>query len=206
MLGIKKRINLLICQVKWRRNNSHNKTYLDRFPVLTDRICIGNGSYGPVCIVSACKSPHLTIGSYVSIAQDVTFIISAGHRYDCFSTYPFHVMNNLATFEAVEKGGITVGDDVWIGFGATVMDGVTVGRGAIIGARAVVTHDVAPYEIVAGVPAKRIGVRFNRSLIDRLDGLNYSKIDHDFIIEHQFDLESPLDEQVVDRLLSDLNN
>jgi len=51
-------------------------------------------------------------------------------------------------------------DDAWIGFGAIIMAGVRIGRGAIIGAGAVVTKSVPPYEIHAGVPAQKIGERF----------------------------------------------
>lgn len=55
--------------------------------------------------------------------------------------------------------GIAIGDDVWIGAGATILDGCTIGTGAVIGAGAVVTKSVDPYSIVAGVPAKKIGIR-----------------------------------------------
>ena len=54
---------------------------------------------------------------------------------------------------------ILVGDDVWIGANATILRGVVIGRGAIIAAHAVVSKDVQPYEIVGGVPAKKIGSR-----------------------------------------------
>jgi len=57
------------------------------------------------------------------------------------------------------RGPVIIGDDVWIGAAARVLDGVTVGRGAIIGAGAVVTRDVPAYAIAAGVPAKVIGRR-----------------------------------------------
>lgn len=55
---------------------------------------------------------------------------------------------------------VYVGPDVWIGYGAIVLTGVRIGRGAIVAAGTVVTHDVAPYAIVAGVPARAIGIRF----------------------------------------------
>ena len=55
--------------------------------------------------------------------------------------------------------GITIGDDVWVGAGVTILDGCTIGRGCIIGAGAVVTKSIEPYAIVAGVPAKKIGMR-----------------------------------------------
>ena len=54
----------------------------------------------------------------------------------------------------------TIGNDVWIGHGATVLPGVKVGDGAVIGAGAVVSRDVAPYTIVGGVPARLIRQRF----------------------------------------------
>ncbi|MDO8108509.1 DapH/DapD/GlmU-related protein [Isoptericola sp. b441] len=53
-----------------------------------------------------------------------------------------------------------IGDDVWIGYGATIIRGVTIGEGAVVAARAVVTKDVPPYEVWAGVPARRLRDRF----------------------------------------------
>ena len=50
-------------------------------------------------------------------------------------------------------------DHVWIGAGVTILDGCTIGRGCIVGAGAVVTKSIEPYAIVAGVPAKKIGMR-----------------------------------------------
>ena len=55
-----------------------------------------------------------------------------------------------------ENFGITVEDDVWIGAGAIITVGVRVGRGSVVAAGAVVTHDVPPHTVVAGVPAKGI--------------------------------------------------
>ena len=63
------------------------------------------------------------------------------------------------------KGGIVIGNDVWIGFEAVILSGVTIGDGAIIGTRAVVTKDVPPYTIVGGVPAKPIRKRFSDDVI-----------------------------------------
>ncbi len=56
---------------------------------------------------------------------------------------------------------ITIGNDVWLGHGCTILSGVTVGDGAIVGARAVVTRDVPPYAIAVGSPAREIRKRFS---------------------------------------------
>jgi acetyltransferase-like isoleucine patch superfamily enzyme len=60
---------------------------------------------------------------------------------------------------------VDIGPDVWIGFGAIVVSGVKIGRGAVIAAGAVITQDVAPYDIVAGNPARTVGHRFNDAQI-----------------------------------------
>ena len=66
------------------------------------------------------------------------------------------------------KGNVIIGNDVWIGYKATIMSGVTIGDGAVIGACSVVTKDVKPYEIVAGNPAKVIRKRFSDEIIIQL--------------------------------------
>jgi hypothetical protein len=63
---------------------------------------------------------------------------------------------------------VVIGSDVWIGTDAMVLSGVSIGHGAIVAARAVVTRDVPPYAIVAGVPAKVVRWRFEPAVIERL--------------------------------------
>ena len=67
-----------------------------------------------------------------------------------------------------EYAKISIGHDVWIGARAIILDGVNVGHGAIIAANSVVTKDVSPYAIVAGVPAKMIKYRFSEDKIEQL--------------------------------------
>ena len=72
----------------------------------------------------------------------------------------------------------TIGSDVWIGAGASIMTGVNVGDGAVIGANSVVTKDIPPYAVAVGVPAKIIKFRFDEDIINRLLKIkwwNYSK-------------------------------
>jgi virginiamycin A acetyltransferase len=116
----------------------------------------------------------LIIGKFCMIASDVTFIMNgANHLTDAVSTYPFAIFGH-GWEKAMEgrhypvKGDTVIGNDVWIGYKATIMSGVTIGDGAIIAAHAVVTKDVAPYAIVGGNPAAEIRKRFPEEKIQRL--------------------------------------
>lgn len=79
---------------------------------------------------------------------------------------------------------ITIGNDVWIGTRAIIMSGVNIGNGAVVGAGAIVTHDVPPYAIVAGVPAKVIRYRFPQGLIDKLEEAKWWDLPDDVLKEH----------------------
>ena len=82
--------------------------------------------------------------------------------------YGFGEQDDHDFFAWREADHCRIGHDAWIGHGATIMPGVSIGIGAVIGAGAVVTKDVAPYEIVGGVPARRIRMRFPANVIERL--------------------------------------
>ncbi len=73
---------------------------------------------------------------------------------------------------------VSIGHDTWVGHGSTILPGVTVGDGAVVGAGAVVSKDVAPYAIVAGVPAKPIRERFDRRTAGRFQALAWWDWDH----------------------------
>jgi carbonic anhydrase/acetyltransferase-like protein (isoleucine patch superfamily) len=74
---------------------------------------------------------------------------------------------------------VTLGHDVWIGHGATLLAGVSVGTGAVVGAGAVVSKDVAPFTIVAGVPARPLRERFPKAVQDGLLQLAWWDWEHD---------------------------
>lgn len=90
------------------------------------------------------------IGNQVRVAAYVV-IVGENHVFD---DPDVPIMD-----QGLEQQGIVIGDDVWIGAHATITDGVTVGSHSVIAAGAVVTGDVEPYSIMAGVPARRIGDR-----------------------------------------------
>lgn len=100
----------------------------------------------------------------------------------------------VGKLEAVSKGDITIEDDVWIGYGATILSGVKIGQGAVIAAGAVVTRDVPPYAIAGGVPAKVIKWRFPQAIIDKLVKIDFSKLDEKMVRKHIDELYEKVDE------------
>ncbi len=103
---------------------------------------------GSECVIQS----KVRIGRYTMLAQRAS-IIGADHRTDVPGV-PMIFAGRPDVPETI------VGDDVWVGFGAIIMQGVKIGDGSIIGAMAVVTKDVPPFEVWAGVPARKIADRF----------------------------------------------
>lgn len=116
----------------------------------------------------------LIIGKFCMIASDVKFIMNgANHLSESISSYPFAIFGNgwenaMEGKSYPHKGDLIIGNDVWIGYNATIMSGVTIGDGAIIATNATVTKDVTPYTIVGGNPAKEIRKRFDEDTIKKL--------------------------------------
>lgn len=116
---------------------------------------------------------RLVIGKFCQIADGVQFVTaSANHRYDGFSSYPLAIFDGMDPARPSLPDGpfpdTAVGHDVWIGQGAKILPGARIATGTIVGAGAVVGGSTAPYEIVAGNPARRIRLRFPQGVIDRL--------------------------------------
>ncbi|GEP20911.1 hypothetical protein FC71_GL000840 [Latilactobacillus sakei subsp. carnosus DSM 15831] len=200
LLDIKREYSLKKLQKKWRKRNQQNYTNLENY-IDFNLVDVGNYSYGPLKILSwGAKGEHLSIGNFVSIAEDVEFVLGGNHRLDTITTYPIKAMISENEIEAISKGPIIVGDDVWIGRGAKILSGVVVGQGAVIAAGAVVTKNIDPYEIVGGVPAKHIKYRIS-SQDERLkmDNIDFSKLTVEFIRENK----SLFYESNIEAILSD---
>ena len=108
------------------------------------------------------------IGSFCSIAGNVQIFLGGDHRVDWITTYPFAELmpeNYDIPGSPKSKGDVIIGNDVWIGNDAKIMSGVHIGDGAVIAGSAVVTHDVNPYEVVGGVPARHIKYRVQKERI-----------------------------------------
>lgn len=132
----------------------------------------------------------LKIGKFCMIASDVKFIMNgANHLTKALTTYPFAIFGNgwenaMENKTYPQKGDITIGNDVWIGYNATIMAGVTIGDGAIIATNSTVIQDVEPYSIVGGNPAKEIKKRFSDIEISKLLELKWWNWDIDKITKN----------------------
>ena len=201
---IRRAVKLNRFKREWRNRNRHNETIaMRRFPV--EIVTVGKDSYGELNVVSFGDQTKLTIGNYVSIAQNVTFLLDVEHYTNHISTFPFKVKSlRTQSSESFSKGDIIIDDDVWIGFGATIMSGVHIGQGAVIAAGAVVTKNVPSYAIVGGVPAKVLKYRFGPEICSSLQHIDYSKFDNVFIAKNLDDLYSPASEDNVQKLLGDI--
>lgn len=143
------------------------------------RISIGKHCTGTPHIYSNMRTDTVVIGNYCSIGPDVIIIPAMGHvpdkEYEQFhlSTFPLAALKRNGwkdTYALPQKKGnyVRIGSDVWIGARVIILPAVTIGNGAIIGAGAVVTHDVPPYAVVAGVPAKILRFRYEKEQMQKL--------------------------------------
>lgn len=115
------------------------------------------------------KVQDADIGKYCSVSWNVT-IGALSHPTDRMSTHAFVYQKRFGIAEEdapVPRGNsrCSIGNDVWIGCHAVILSGVRIGDGAIVGAGSVVTHDVPPYAVVVGVPARLLKMRFPESQI-----------------------------------------
>lgn len=155
---------------------------------------MGRGSY-----IGANSHISARIGRYCSISDEVKTVNGLHPTEKYVSTHPmFYSTSNctglscaqentfceFAFADEEKKLAVVIGNDVWIGFGATILAGVNIGDGAVIAAGAVVTKDVEPYAIVGGVPAKLIRYRFSNEKIDELNGIKWWEKPVDWLKEN----------------------
>lgn len=178
---IKQSLKKVLYNYKWKKLHPNCQMFpVNKFDF--SKVTIGKWSYGELHVIDFGGNGRLIIGDLVSVAQNVTFVLNGEHNIHTISTYPLKTkMLKITNEESFSYGNIVIDDDVWIGYGATIMSGVHVGQGAIIAAGSVVTKDVAPYSIVGGVPAKIIKYRFNEPIIDILLKCNFRNLDFEFV-------------------------
>lgn len=150
---------------------------LGRHVVIGERVILREVSVGDYSYFERHgEGIYATIGKFCSIAANVR-INALDHPVERVTTHKISYRpNEYFKFHGVDQAfrerrrqkHVTIGNDVWIGHGAVILPGVSVGDGAVLGANAVVTRDVGGYEIVAGVPAKRLRRRFSPEIAAHL--------------------------------------
>lgn len=145
-----------------------------------DEYDIGEWTYGTPAVLSWGEGARLHVGRFCSIAPEVVILLGGNHRTDWVTTYPFPALVDMGWVEAegvsghpATRGDVHIGNDVWLGRGATVLSGVSIGDGAVVAARAVVARDVPPYAVVAGNPAEVVRWRFSAGDREFLEGLKW---------------------------------
>jgi len=162
--------------MSWLRKSKKDKFRYTNEIVKDEHCQIGDYTYGEPTIFPH-EGKKLIIGKFCSIAADVKIFLGANHRTDWCTTYPFPDLDSKYHFwpgaekitgHPSSKGDVIIGNDVWIGYGATILSGVSIGDGAVIGAMSVVSSDVDSYTIVAGNPAVVINKRFDENTIKKM--------------------------------------
>ncbi|WP_298805645.1 CatB-related O-acetyltransferase [uncultured Lentibacter sp.] len=152
------------------------ETFFGASPVSVGRFTYGTGN---LILKEWGEGTSLTIGSFCSLASDITILLGGNHRLDWATTYPFglkyvnELLPRAQNTAAATKGDVSIGHDVWIGMNVTIMSGVTIGNGAVIAAGSVVSKDVGRYEVWGGNPARLLKLRFSEAIIEQLDDLRW---------------------------------
>jgi len=163
---------------------------------------VGEHTYhGPDLVLHRWGAETISIGAFCSISQGVKIMAGGNHRTDCVSTFPFDTMltrtanhpTNDRSYDA-KNGDIVIGNDVWIGYGASIMGSCTIGHGAVIAANATVFTDVPDYAIVAGNPAKVVRMRYSPEEIERLLRIAWWNWPEEKIRERVDDFYLPINE------------
>ena len=152
---------------------------------------LGDYSY----VMERCEIIFADIGKFANIASEVR-INPSNHPMDWVSQHHFlyrrrryglHKEDHAALFNWRRRQRVRIGHDTWLGHRALIMPGVRVGNGAVVGSGAIVTHDVPPYAIVAGAPARVLRSRFPEAIWRAIEATGWYHWDHATLKERLHD-------------------
>lgn len=155
---------------------------------------LGYGTYvGDECVLKAKTGKYCSIGHHVNVLTgthpshvfvSTSPVFYSTRKQNGLSYVKENKFKEILLADEEHRYGVVIGNDVWIGFGATLLGGITVGNGAIIASNAFVNKDVPPYAIVGGTPAKVIGKRFEDDQIQWLEEFAWWDKGEDWIKEN----------------------
>ncbi|KFB09713.1 DapH/DapD/GlmU-related protein [Nitratireductor basaltis] len=155
---------------------------LGRYSAVGERVVLRDVQLGDFSYFERhAEAIYSTIGRFCSIAAN-SRINALEHPMERVTTHKITYRPNEyfrylgvdgAFRQRRQSRSVSVGHDVWIGHGAVIMPGVSIGHGAVVGANSVVTRDVDPYTVVAGVPATKLRDRFAPDIAERLMALGW---------------------------------
>lgn len=141
----------------------------------------------------------VTIGKYSTMADNFR-IITVNHQLD-----KADLQGKFTVTSDISKGPVYIGNNIWCGDNVTILSGVTIGDGAAIGAGSVVTRDIPPFAIVAGVPARVIKYRFSRKVIKKLIEISWWHWEKKTIEKNKFFFQDPIINRNIDDLQKSLD-
>ena len=158
---LKKIRDLLLVKIRWRKYEigegfhagSGVRLWAKKQLKIGRNFYIGRGSF------IECDA---VIGNDVIVANRVALVGRYDHNYQQIGT-PIRLASQIRDADYNWKGldlKVEIGDDVWVGYGATILSGVKIGNGSIIAAGSLVTKDIEPYSIYGGMPAHKLADRF----------------------------------------------
>ena len=181
---------------------------LGNFTELKERVQFWDSDLGDYSYIERHSEViYARIGKFCAIASDVR-INALDHPMERISQHKITYRPNeyftgakldKAFRESRTSAVVEIGHDVWIGHGAIIMPGVRIGHGAVIAAGAVVTKDIAPHAIVAGVPATFLKWRFAPEISTRIIALAWWDWDHDRLAKAVDDMRALSVEEFLDR-------